>query len=85
MPKAAAPASAPNSSPPTSCIHEIGETAGTIWQTLNDNGAMSLAKLVERIGGNRDVVMQAVGWLAREGKLGISETKRGKSLSLKEE
>ncbi len=80
MPKAAA---AP--APPASCIHEIGETAGNVWQVLNENGPMSLAKLVERIGGNRDVVMQAVGWLAREGKLDISETKRGKSLTLKDE
>jgi Winged helix-turn-helix domain (DUF2582) len=84
MPKAAA-APVPTPAQPASCIHEIGETAGTIWQALNENGAMSIAKLVERIGGNRDVVMQAVGWLAREGKLEISETKRGKTLSLKEE
>jgi hypothetical protein len=45
---------------------------------------MSMAKLVERVGGNRDVVMQAVGWLAREDKLEISETKRGKTLALRE-
>ena len=41
-------------------------------------------ELVERVGGNRDVVMQAVGWLAREDKLEIGETKRGKTLALKE-
>jgi hypothetical protein len=70
--------------PPALCVDEIGETAGTVWQVLNKHGAMSVAKLVERIGGNRDVVMQAVGWLAREGKLEISETKRGKTLALKE-
>jgi hypothetical protein len=70
--------------PSASCVHEIGETAGTVWQVLNKHGSMSVAKLVERIGGNRDVVMQAVGWLAREGKLDISETKRGKTLALKE-
>ena len=79
MPKApAAPAS------PPSCLHEIGETAGQVWQALNKHGAMSVAKLVERVGGNRDVVMQAVGWLAREGKLDIGETKRGKVLALKD-
>jgi hypothetical protein len=46
---------------------------------------MSLAKVVERVGGNRDLVMQAIGWLAREGKLEIAETKRGRVLSLIEE
>jgi hypothetical protein len=70
--------------PPVSCVQEIGETAGKVWQALNKHGSMSVAKLVERIGGNRDVVMQAVGWLAREGKLDITETKRGKTLALKE-
>ena len=75
MPKAAPP-------PPASCLHEIGETAGKIWQALSKNGSMSVAKLVDQIGGNRDVVMQAVGWLAREGKLAITETKRGKTLAL---
>jgi len=79
MAKAAAPPA-----PPVSCVQEIGETAGNVWQSLNKHGSMSVAKLVERIGGNRDVVMQAIGWLAREGKLDISETKRGKTLALKD-
>ena len=67
----------------TSCLVQIGDTAGEVWHALNDNGAMSLAKLFERVGGNRDVVMQAVGWLAREGKIDIVETKRGRVVSLR--
>jgi hypothetical protein len=63
---------------------QIGETAGAVWHVLNDHGPQSLAKLVERVGGNRDVVMQGIGWLAREGKLEITETKRGKVVALKE-
>ncbi len=65
-------------------LAQIGETAGTVWRALSENGPLSLAKLVDRVGGNRDVVMQAVGWLAREGKIDISETKRGRVVSLKE-
>ena len=68
-----------------SAVQQIGETAGAVWHALNDKGSLSLAKLVERVGGNRDVVMQAVGWLAREGKIDITETKRGRVVSLKEE
>jgi hypothetical protein len=68
-----------------SAVQQIGETAGAVWHALSDNGSLSLAKLVERVGGNRDVVMQAVGWLAREGKIEITETKRGRVVSLKEE
>lgn len=66
-------------------LQQIGETAGTVWRALSEHGSMSLAKVVERVGGNRDLVMQAIGWLAREGKLEISETKRGRVLSLTEE
>ena len=83
MPKAAAVRAAEPAALP-SCLHEIGETAGQVWQALHKHGSMSVAKLVEHVGGNRDVLMQAVGWLAREGKLDISETKRGKTLALKE-
>ena len=68
-----------------SAVQQIGETAGAVWHALNENGPLSLAKMVERVGGNRDVVMQAVGWLAREGKIEITETKRGRVVSLREE
>ena len=63
-------------------VQQIGEAAGTAWRALDENGPLSLAKLVEHVGGNRDVVMQAVGWLAREGKIEIAETKRGRIVSL---
>ncbi len=64
-------------------VQQIGETAGAIWRTLHENGPQSLAKIVERVGGNRDLVMQGLGWLAREGKLDIAETKRGRIISLR--
>ena len=64
-------------------VAQIGETAGTAWRALADHGPMSLAKLVERVGGNRDVLMQAIGWLAREDKIDITETRRGRIVSLK--
>lgn len=63
-------------------LQQIGETAGDVWRVLSEHGPLSLAKVVERVDGNRDLVMQAIGWLAREGKLEIAETKRGRVLSL---
>jgi len=65
-----------------SAVQQIGETAGSVWRALDEHGSLSLAKLVEHVGGNRDVVMQAVGWLAREGKIDVTETKRGRVVSL---
>ena len=68
----------------SSAVQQIGETAGSVWHALNENGSLSLAKLVEHVGGNRDIVMQAVGWLAREDKIEITETKRGRIVSLRD-
>lgn len=61
---------------------QIGETAGQVWQTLTKQGPLSPAQLAKRIDAPRDVVMQAVGWLAREDKLTIEETSRGRIISL---
>ena len=62
---------------------QIGETAGVVWKLLSDHGPLSLAKLIERVGVNRDVVMQAIGWLAREDKIEITETRRGRVVALR--
>jgi hypothetical protein len=43
---------------------------------------MSMTKLLKTVDEPRDTVMQAVGWLAREGKLQIDENGRNKSVSL---
>lgn len=69
----------------TSLVDQIGGTAGKVWHALHKEGPLSIAKLVETVELNRDLVMQAVGWLAREGKLQITETKRGRFLSLSEQ
>jgi hypothetical protein len=63
-------------------IDQIGETAGIVWQTLNENGPMSITKLVKAVDLPRDSVMQAIGWLAREGKLTI-EGDRTRMISLR--
>lgn len=63
-------------------IEQIGETAGLAWHALEDAGPLSVAKLVERVEAPRDTVMQAIGWLAREDKVCIEQTKRGRMISL---
>ena len=66
-------------------VDQIGDTSGKIWHALHKDGPLSVAKLVETVELNRDLVMQAIGWLAREGKLHITETKRGRFLALSEQ
>ncbi len=73
------------SAPPSvSCVAQIGEMDGVVWRTLNANGAMSLTKLVKSVGQPRDMVMQAVGWLAREDKVWIEDQGRSRIISLRE-
>ena len=71
------------SAPPMSHVAQGGETAGLVWKILNENGSLSMAKLVKAVGGPRDVVMQALGWLAREGKIWIEEDGRTRVVSLR--
>ena len=56
--------------------HEIGQTAGDVWTYLEENGSTTLAKLAKELDRPRDIVMQSVGWLAREGKVEFEENSR---------
>ncbi len=67
----------------TSCIEQIGDTAGLVWQELDEQGPVSISKLVGSIDAPRDTVMQAIGWLAREDKVWIEQAKRGRVISLR--
>ncbi len=69
--------------PPLSHVAQIGDAAGTVWTVLNQNGPLSIAKLVKAVGGPRDVVMQALGWLAREDKIWIEDEGRRRIVSLR--
>ena len=64
-------------------IKQIGATAGVAWHALSESGPVSFAKLVKLVGEPRDLVMQAVGWLAREGKVSIDDSRRGRTVQLR--
>ena len=66
----------------TPCMAQIGQTAGAVWNVLDDNGSLSIAKLVKAVGEPRDAVMQALGWLAREEKILVKEEGRSRIVSL---
>ena len=65
-----------------SVVDQIGQTAGLVWLDLEENGPRSFSRLVKAVDAPRDTVMQAIGWLAREGKVQIKESKRGRLISL---
>ncbi|MCA9230229.1 MAG: winged helix-turn-helix domain-containing protein [Planctomycetales bacterium] len=66
----------------TSTVQRIGETAGEIWRILDTEGPMKMTQLVKQANAPRDVVMQAVGWLAREEKITVDEQSRSRFISL---
>jgi hypothetical protein len=64
-------------------FHTIGETAGEIWRLLESEGPLSISALANKIKRPQTEVYMGIGWLAREGKLAFTETKRGMSISIK--
>jgi hypothetical protein len=67
---------------PRCCVTHIGHVAGKVWEALSQGSALSMAQLVKAVGEPRDTVMQAVGWLAREGKVAIEDKGRNRLISL---
>lgn len=65
------------------CLLEIGNVAGEIWRILDEKGPLTLARLAREVEAPRDVVMQAVGWLAREDKIDIQMAPRGRIVALR--
>lgn len=63
-------------------VESIGSVAGMVWHYLNENGSVTLSKLAKDMDAPRDMVMQGVGWLAREGKVRFEETPRSKVIAL---
>lgn len=61
---------------------KIGETAGKVWQFLNQNGPASVNRLAQTTGQNNRDVNRAIGWLAREGKVAFVRTDRGECVRL---
>ena len=64
-------------------VESVGELAGTVWHTLSEQGPLSFAKLVKSVDAPRDLVVMAVGWLAREDKIRIEEKSRRRVISLR--
>ena len=57
---------------------QIGKIAGEVWEILADQEEQSLAALKKSVDAPGDMILAAVGWLAREDKLRF--TARGRSV-----
>ena len=63
-------------------VENIGQVAGNVWSYLDQHGPMTLSKLARELDVPRDLVMQGVGWLGREGKITFQQGGRNKMISL---
>jgi hypothetical protein len=64
-------------------IQEIGETAGKVWKFLNEKGETNLTQLKKGVKADPNLILQAIGWLAREDKLQINKKERFITYALK--
>jgi hypothetical protein len=62
---------------------QVGEMAGRIWHLLNDEGPQTFAQLKKKLGGSSELLSFALGWLAREDKVTISQEKKTLKVALK--
>lgn len=65
-------------------VNAIGETAGHVWEFLRRNGESSLTAVKRGIRAPDPMVLMAIGWLAREGKVGLHREGRSVRLWLTE-
>jgi hypothetical protein len=64
-------------------FEQIGDTAGIVWRALETKGPQSLSALKKNVKAPGDLVLMAVGWLAREAKLELELKGRTQLLRLK--
>ena len=57
---------------------KIGEMAGRIWQTLGEKEEVAVSRLPQVLREKGEIVYQALGWLAKEGKVEFHK-KEGKT------
>ncbi|MDH4265792.1 MAG: winged helix-turn-helix domain-containing protein [Deltaproteobacteria bacterium] len=65
-------------------IDQIGEIAGTVWMFLKQNGESNLNQLKKGIKADPNLILQAIGWLAREDKILIEKKGRFVTYALKD-
>ena len=60
----------------------IGLVAGDVWHALSTGGGQSVAQLKKSVGAPDELVLAALGWLAREDKLAFDVSGRSVMVSL---
>ena len=62
---------------------QIGHVAGDLWRLLDKQGGQNLAAIKKATSASDELVLAAIGWLAREDKLEFSASGRTLKISLR--
>ena len=61
---------------------QIGEMAGRVWEVLQERNELAISQLPKSLGETPAITYQALGWLAREGKVEYRKVKKTTYVSL---
>lgn len=64
-------------------IESLGHAAGRVWHYLDEHGRVTITQLTRGLGLPRELVLQALGWLAREDKLVFDDAGHQRSVRLR--
>jgi hypothetical protein len=73
----------PAEAPPSISNEQIGHVAGDVWHSLDKDGGQNLAALKKATGASDELVLAAIGWLAREDKLEFTASGKTVKISLR--
>ena len=65
-------------------IDAIGETAGKVWKFLKQHDEANLNQIKKNVKADPNLILQAIGWLAREDKLIVEKGARFITYNLKD-
>jgi len=63
-------------------VDSVGRAAGEVWKHLDRVGEESIYRIGRELGLSHALCNQAIGWLAREGKICIRRAGRATYISL---
>jgi hypothetical protein len=68
---------------PSISNEQIGHVAGDVWRSLDKEGGQSLTALKKATGASDELILAAIGWLAREDKLEFTASGKTVKISLR--
>lgn len=63
-------------------VEEIGTYAGEVWKALAESKCTSLKEIKKVTKLKEKEIYAAIGWLAREGKLHLSDAEDAKDIAI---